>query len=207
MIKKNSLILFQGDSITDADRNREDNNSLGYGFVNMIASRWEALFPELNTRFINRGISGDRAINLKNRWQEECIDFAPDYVSILIGINESCIRYSYNEITTVDDFRANYRDILVQTREKTGAKIIICEPFLIPVSDEKKVWREDLNPKIDVVRELAREFADVYIPYDGLFAAACCKREPSFWSFDGVHTNQVGNAFLAEHWINSVMSI
>ena len=66
----------------------------------MIVSRWEALFPELNTRFINRGISGDRAINLKNRWQEECIDFAPDYVSILIGINESCIRYSYNEITT-----------------------------------------------------------------------------------------------------------
>ncbi|NLN81175.1 MAG: SGNH/GDSL hydrolase family protein [Clostridiales bacterium] len=207
MFKKNSVVLFQGDSITDANRNYEDENSWGFGYVNMIASRLSAVYPELNIRYINKGICGHRVIDLKERWKRDCIDLSPDYLSIMIGINDTLRRYDSNLITSAEEFKANYRDILLDVKNNTNAKIIICEPFIIPVSEEKKMWREDLEPKINAVRELAIEFADVFIPLDGIFAAACCKREPTFWSLDGIHPIQNGSALITEEWINAVKSL
>ena len=68
IIKDNDIILFQGDSITDCDRNREDESNLGNGYPLMIASWLSALHPELNLKFINKGISGNRVRDLKERW-------------------------------------------------------------------------------------------------------------------------------------------
>lgn len=204
-IKKDSLILFQGDSITDCSRLRDDGNDLGKGYAMMTAAAFNAMYPEMHVRFLNRGISGNRAINLKERWQEDCIDLRPDVVSILIGINDTWRKFDRQDPTTVEAFKESYHYILTEIKEKLDAKIIIMEPFLLPVKEEqKKLWREDLDPKINAARELAREFNATYIPLDGIFASAAVKREPSFWAADGVHPTQAGHALIAKAWLENI---
>lgn len=204
IIKDNSIVLFQGDSITDCGRSREDDGNLGLGYPNMVAAWFNASYPEKNVKFINRGISGNRVKDLVARWEEDCINLKPSLVSILIGINDCWRRYDSNDPTEVEDYTAGYREILTQVRDNLNAQILICEPFVLPFPEDRKKWREDLDPKIQAVRELAREFDTLYIPLDGLFAEASIKREPEFWAPDGVHPSQAGHAFIAQAWLKAV---
>lgn len=204
IIKDNSIVLFQGDSITDCGRSRENDEELGAGYANMVAAWFSAAYPEKNVKFINRGISGNRVRDLVARWEEDCIKLKPSLVSILIGINDCWRRYDRNDPTSVEDFKAGYRKILTQIRENLDAEILICEPFVLPYPEDRKQWREDLDPKIQAVRELAREFKTLYVPLDGLFAAACTQREPKFWAADGVHPTQAGHALIAQAWLKAV---
>jgi acyl-CoA thioesterase I len=201
-----SLILFQGDSITDAGRSRQDPDDLGSGYSALVAAWYSALFPQKKVRFLNRGISGNRASDLRIRWDIDCLDLRPDWVSILIGINDTWRRYDSNDPTSTEDYRQNYRAILEATR-KVGARILILEPFVLPVPEDRRGWRVDLDPKIQVARDLAREFATVYIPLDGVFAAAAVEREPAFWLPDGVHPSQAGHALIAQTWLKAVQAI
>jgi lysophospholipase L1-like esterase len=202
MIKKNSLVLFQGDSVTDCGRSREDDHDLGSGYPMMTAAWFHALYPELNARFVNRGISGNRTIDLVNRWKQDCLDIKPDVVSILIGINDTWRKFDSNDPTSVDAYRENICTILTGIRENLDADILLLEPFLLPVTDEQKAcWREDLDPKIHAVRELAREFDAVFIPLDGIFAGVSSKRPPEFWAADGVHPTPAGHALISRHWL------
>lgn len=205
MIKKDALVLFQGDSITDCGRSRNDDKQLGNGYASMVAARFNALYPDQNIRFINKGISGDRTKDLVKRWKADCLDLKPDVVSILIGINDTWRRFDSNSPTTAETYKDNYRRILAQIRESLDAKIIILEPFLLPVSqDMQTIWRDDLDPKIHAARELAREFGDVYIPLDGIFAAAAVKQPPQFWAEDGVHPTPAGHALITHHWLKAI---
>jgi acyl-CoA thioesterase-1 len=204
LINEGDLILFQGDSITDAGRNHENNDDLGKGYANLIAAWFSALYPEKKVSFINRGIGGNTVENLQARWKTDCLELKPSWVSIMIGINDCWRRYDSNNPTSVDTFENKYRDILTQTKENLNAKIILCEPFVLPFPEERKKWREDLDPKIQVVRNLAREFNAPFVPCDGLFAQACTKRDPEFWSNDGVHPSQAGHALIAQMWLKTM---
>lgn len=206
-IPNNYTILFQGDSITDWYRSRENDNDLGTGYVNFIAAYLDATYPEKRIKFINRGISGNRVVDLLNRWDEDCIALKPDLVSILIGINDCWRRYDRNDPTSVEDFEKNYRKILTQIKERLDAKIVLCEPFVLPYPEDRKQWREDLDPKIQVVRKLSLEFDTLYVPFDGIFASACAKREPAFWAEDGVHPTYAGHALMAKTWLDVVKAI
>jgi len=196
-------ILFQGDSITDASRNREDANSLGGGYAMMAASLLQARHPELGLQFVNKGISGARAVDLADRWQDDCLDLKPDWVSILIGVNDCWRRYDGNDSTSAEVFEKYLRDILERTRSQ-GIGIILCEPFVLPCPPDREAWREDIDPKIHVIRKLAREFAAAMIPYDGLFAAQAVLQPPAFWAADGVHPTLPGHALMATEWIKAV---
>jgi len=85
-----------------------------------------------------------------------------------------------------------------------GAKIVVMEPFLLPCPPDRLAWREDLDPKIDAARRLAREFADVYVPLDGLFAAAALSTGPEYWAGDGVHPSIAGAQLMAQTWLDIV---
>ena len=197
-------ILFQGDSITDAGRDRSDPHHLGDGYPKLVAEKLREQYPDVDFEFLNFGISGNRTCDLVERWDTDCLDWQPDVVSILIGINDTWRRYDQNMPTTTEEYEANYRTILQQLKEKTNAKILMLEPFLLPVNSDWECWREDLDPKIHAARRLAREFADVYLPMDGWFAAACVATEPGSLSGDGVHPNEVGADFIADIYITAV---
>lgn len=200
-------VLFQGDSITDAGRIREDDFDLGSGYAMMVASLFSAKHPKRNMKFLNRGIGGDRVKDLKNRWVEDCINLNPTIVSILVGINDCWRRYDSNDPTTVEKFREDYKFILQQLRLKTDAVIILCEPYVLPVPDDRKKWRKDLDPKINVVRELAREFDTYLLPLDGILNQVSVYKEPSFWTPDGVHPSNAGHALIAKELLNFIEDI
>jgi lysophospholipase L1-like esterase len=207
LIADNAVVLFQGDSITDAGR-FDSEDGMGFGYANLAAAWFSALYPEKHVRFINRGISGNRVVDLARRWQPDCLDLKPDWVSILIGINDVWRRYDSNDPTSVVDYESGYRALLRQTTDKLpGVRLIICEPFVLPVPPDRAVWRDDLDPKIDAARRLSREFGAIYLPLDGLFAQAATQAPPAFWAADGVHPSASGHAFMAQAWLRAVKAI
>jgi len=172
----------------------------------MAASGIQALHPGLGLTFLNKGISGNRASDLAARWQVDCLDLKPDWVSILIGVNDCWRRYDSNDPTPPEVFEEHYREILERSKSR-GIGIILCEPFLLPCPPDRAAWREDLDPKIHVARKLAREFAAVFVPFDGIFAAKSILQPPAFWAGDGVHPTLPGHALMASAWIEAVSSL
>lgn len=197
-------MLFQGDSITDAGRDRQNDGSLGAGYANFVAAWLQAAYPERNLIFLNRGIGGNRVCDLEERWTEDCIALRPDWVSILVGVNDTWRRFDSGLPSQIEDFEACCRRICARVRAEARAKIIIMEPFLLPHPPDRVLWREDLLLRIDAVRAVARDYSAIYIPLDGIFAAACCRQEPVFWAEDGVHPTQAGHALIAQAWIRAV---
>ncbi|NMA47533.1 MAG: SGNH/GDSL hydrolase family protein [Lentisphaerae bacterium] len=204
LIQDGATVLFQGDSVTDCGRSRENDMMLGGGYAAQIAARFTAAYPEKGVRFLNRGISGNRSKDLVARWQQDCIDLKPDWVSILIGINDTWRRYDREDPTSVEDYAANCREFLRLTRENTKARIILLEPFVLPYPEDRKAWRVDLDPKINALRLLALEFKAIYVPLDGIMAAAACRACPALWAADGVHPTQAGHALIARHWLKAL---
>ncbi|MEE1284346.1 MAG: GDSL-type esterase/lipase family protein, partial [Acutalibacteraceae bacterium] len=133
MLNKNSLILFQGDSITDTGRtdSADPAASLGYGYPAKIAETLANDYADLGVSVINRGISGNRTWDLLERWDKDCIDINPDYFSLLIGVNDTWRRYDSGMITTAEEYEANMRTLLDRVVKETNAKIILLNIFLL----------------------------------------------------------------------------
>lgn len=190
-------LLFQGDSITDAGRNYQDNHNMGKGYPKYAAQYLKGIFPTTDFEFINLGISGNQTKDLMERLQSDFIDIQPDIVSILIGINDTWHHADDRNWIPHEVFEDRYRSVLAAMKTQTNAKIMMLEPFLIPVED-KAYFREDLDPKIQIIRKLAREFADIYVPLDGLLAAAFIGDEPTSYAADGVHPTAKGADFIGK---------
>ena len=197
-------ILFQGDSITDAGRDRRNFHNMGNGYPKYAAEHIREAFPDSEIELINLGISGNRTDNLFDRMYEDVIQLQPDIVSILICINDIWHRHSHHIETTDAQIAANYRAILERIKEQTNAKIVILAPFLLD-NAEKEAWRPELERLLPVIRSLAEEFADAYIPLDEIFAKALPDQpEPQYYSADGVHPNQNGAAFIGKHYFDAI---
>ena len=198
-------ILFQGDSITDAGRDKRNYHELGAGYPKFAAENIRADFPETDFEFINFGISGNRTDQLFDRLHPDAIAFNPDIISIFIGINDVWHRHGASNIATTDaQVETNYRAILERLKKETKAKIVILCPFLLD-DEAKESWRDEVDRVIAIVRKLADEFADVYIPLDLLFEEALkTQPEPKFYSADGVHPNDNGRAFIGKLYAEAV---
>lgn len=204
-IPDNATVLFQGDSITDAGRTKGDTPaSLGHGYAMMAAAWYSAAYPEKGIRFLNRGISGNRAKDLEARWEGDCLALRPDWVSVLIGINDTWRAFDRNDPTTTAAYEDSYRAILTASRDVLGARLILMEPFVLPVPADRKEWRADLDPRITAVRRLAVEFGAILVPLDGLFAVASTQQPAEFWAPDGVHPTPAGHALIAQAWLRAV---
>ena len=203
-ISSGATVLFQGDSITDTDRNHWKTGDLGTGYVMMVAERFSAKHPEVNVRFLNRGISGNRIRDLRQRWQKDCLNLKPDIVSILIGVNDTLGTVFWGEPTSLESFEEDFACILSLTRKNLDAQIVLLEPFLLPLSREQIVLRHDINGRINVVRKLARDFETVLIQLDSIFSEALKVEAPEFWSTDGIHPTPAGHALIAESWLSKM---
>lgn len=205
-IENNATILFQGDSVTDCGRDYSNKASLGSGYAFLAAAEIGRKYPEKNINFINRGVNGNRVIDLNRRWEEDCLQLNPTWVSIYIGINDVWRRYDDHDATSVEQFYEGYRKLIERTNEHTDAKLILVEPFCLPVPEDRKAWREDLDPKIQAIRELAREFQTLYVPVDGMFASVSTQIDPAYWAEDGVHPTPAGHSLIAKAWLEAVQA-
>ncbi len=196
-----STLVFFGDSITDCGRDRAAATSLGNGYVASVASRLGFRHPDPDRIIYNRGNSGNRVGDLAARVDHDVVAPAPAIVSILIGINDTWRRFDRHEPTSTAAFLDGYRALLSRIQEKTSTHLVLLEPFLLPVPADRKTWREDLDPKIGVARELAVEFNATFVPLDGLFAAAATRAPAAYWLPDGVHPSSAGHALIADAWL------
>lgn len=198
-------ILFQGDSITDAGRDRRNYHHMGNGYPKFAAELISAAHPELDIEFINFGISGNRTGQLFDRLYSDAIAFQPDVISVMIGINDVWHRYGAGRVaTTNQQIEANYRAILTSLKEKTNAKILMISPYLLDCDDKEEI-RRDLTSVLEIIRTLADEFADVYIPLDKHFEEALkTAPEKLYYSADGVHPNENGAKFIAKLYAEAI---
>ena len=201
-------ILFQGDSITDAGRDKRNYHHMGNGYPKFASQLIAKAHPELDIEFINMGISGNRTCQVFDRLYTDAIEFKPDIFSILIGINDIWHRYGKNNIATTDaQIETNYRAILERVKRETNAKIIMLSPYLLDCED-KQHMRADLDNVLPIVKKLADEFADVYVPLDEKFAEALkTQPEPLYYSADGVHPNQNGAEFIGKLYAEAVETL
>ena len=197
-------ILFQGDSITDAGRDKRNYFDLGHGYAHFAAESLREAFPDKELEFINLGISGNRTGQLFDRIYPDAIALAPDIVSVMIGINDVCHRYSANHVLTTDEqIELNLRTILTLLREQTKAKILLISPYLLYT--EGKPQCEDIVRVQAIVEKLAAEFADAYIPLQKIFDEAIEKNpEPKYYSNDGVHPTEAGARLIAEAYVAAI---
>jgi acyl-CoA thioesterase-1 len=203
LIEANDRILFTGDSITDCGRDRQNADSLGFGYAALTAAHLQARLASPQLKIYNRGIGGNRVCDLLGRFDADLLALKPTVVSILIGINDTWRRYDSNNATEAKAFERDYRALLEKIALHLEARVVLLEPFLLHVPDDRYAWREDLNPKIDVTRKLAVEFGAELLPLDGLFAQAATQAPAVYWADDGVHPTAAGHALIAETWLEN----
>jgi acyl-CoA thioesterase I len=128
-------------------------------------------------------------------------------VSILIGINDCWCRFDSDDPTLAEQFRISYTHILDSLKRELNPQIILGEPFVLPALEDRRDWREDLDPKIQVVRDLARQFHTLLLPLDGILNSAASFKSPGFWTPDGVHPSSAGHALIAKEWLRLTQSL
>jgi lysophospholipase L1-like esterase len=212
-LKPHSVILFQGDSITDAGRSRQvvgptTGDKLGFGYARLVADHLQTTFQDDYLQIYNRGISGDRIHSLADRWEKDTLQLQPDLISILIGINDT-INFLYTGLgASPKDFQIIFQEILDQTRQRLpSVQLVLCEPFILPVGEVNSEWKEDLQIRQEGVRGLAKQYDAAFVPFQSVLDQAATKTPPHQLLDDGVHPTQRGHRIMADSWLKTVLSI
>jgi lysophospholipase L1-like esterase len=210
-LKNGAVILFQGDSITDGNRGRNEdpNHIMGHGYAFSIASRIGADFPEKNYKFYNRGISGNKVTDLESRWQADTLDLKPDVLSILVGVNDAnSVVFKRQPSVSAEQYQEVYHALLEKTRAIFPEIILIlCEPFVLKVGRMNEKWEEsysDMLKRQSVVRKLAEKYDAVFVGFQEVFDKACKKMPCDYWIWDGVHPTVPGHELMAREWLKQV---
>lgn len=202
--------LFQGDSITDGNRTRNNdwNHVMGHGYQYIIASRLWYDLPAKGFHFFNRGISGNKVTDLAARWQQDTLDIKPDVLSILIGINDVSAFINGDKNFSSENYESGYRALLDQTRHQLpGVLFILCEPFVLPVGHVKEKWNEyamEVKKRQAIVKRLAADYNAVHVPFQDAFDKALSKAPADYWIWDGIHPMPAGHELMAVEWLKQV---
>jgi len=205
-LESGGVVLFQGDSITDAGRNRQSNgpnnwSGLGRGYPYLLAGALLADHPEAQLKVYNRGISGNKVPDLAARWQQDAVALKPNVLSILVGVNDIWHKLGGRYDGTVEDYRTGYRALLKQTlQEIPGVQIVICEPFVLRCGAVGDNWFPEFDQRRAVAKELADELKLCFVPFQPMFDEATKQAPPRYWAGDGVHPTLAGHALMAKTW-------
>ena len=209
-LEPGSVILFQGDSITDAGRNRQatgpnDRSGLGHGYPLLLAAELLADHPESRLNIYSRGISGNKVPDLTARWQDDAIAMKPAVLSILIGVNDIWHKLAGRYDGSVADYETGYRALLKETLEKLpGVCLVVCEPFVLRCGAVNEQWFPEFDARRAVAKKLATELGLVFVPFQTAFDEGVKKAPPAYWAGDGVHPTMAGHALMARVWRETV---
>lgn len=210
-LKKDDVILLQGDSITDWHRSRTDtmthtSAALGNGYAFFTAADLLEHYPLKTLKIYNRGVSGDKVFQLADRWDKDCLELKPNVLSILIGVNDFWAIAKHGYTGTIETYRNDYKKLLDRTMQALpDVKLIIGEPFA--VKDVKEVndsWYPKFNEYRAVARETAKAFNATFIPYQSIFDEAVKHASGSYWTIDGVHPSMAGASLMSHAWLETV---
>jgi lysophospholipase L1-like esterase len=208
---KEQVILFQGDSITDSGRNKEDSGfntarNLGSGYPMLAGAAILNKYEALNLKIYNKGISGNKVFQLAERWDIDCLDLNPDVLSILIGVNDIWHKLNGTYNGTAEIYRNDYIALLERTMKALpNVKLIICEPFAVKgvkAVDDK--WYPEFFDYQKAAKDIARQFRATFIPFQSVFDEAQKRAPGSYWTGDGVHPSLAGAQLMAKAWMKAL---
>ncbi len=209
--KENLCFLFQGDSITDGNRGRNEdpNHILGHGYCFAVSSRIGADFPQYGFQFTNRGISGNTVSDLEKRWQTDTLDLKPDVLSLLVGINDVNVLIEEREdALDAKTFDAIYRKLLDSCRKQNPDLLIVLGlPFFFASGwrkDQFEKWHPLTLERAEIVKRIAADFNAVLVDYPKVFEEAQQRAPIDYWIWDGVHPTVFGHELMAREWIKQV---
>ena len=210
-IDKGDTLLFQGDSITDAGREKEKElpnsaGSFGRGYAFLAASYVLNAMPEKELTIYNRGISGNKVFQLADRWDKDCLDLKPNVLSILIGVNDYWHKRNGNYDGTVDIYENDYRKLLNKTKKALpGIQFVLCEPFyVLETTAVDESWIEPMKKYQAAAKRISNEFGTIWVPFQKVFDEAVKHAPGKYWAGDGVHPSMAGAQLMAEAWLRSV---
>lgn len=197
-------IVFIGDSITEEGR-FDDPEGIGYWYVRLIRDYLYVTDPGKSTEVINKGIGGNRIIDLAARWEKDVLALKPDLVSIFIGINDVWRQLDQPDMTQVfpDEFQCIYEDLIQQVFEKTTARIFLMEPT-IHQEDVNSRGNQLLKPYVQTVRKLGKRFNIPVVPTHKAFLDVL-KRGEANLTTDGVHMTSKGDMLIAKTWLETYL--
>ncbi|HEY6728317.1 MAG TPA: SGNH/GDSL hydrolase family protein [Polyangiaceae bacterium] len=207
------VVLFQGDSITDAGRVRGNQNpndpaAMGRGYAFLAMCRLLAARPQADMLVYNRGISGNRVPDLEARWQRDCVDLKPDLVSILIGINDLWHRLGGSSHGTPKSYETEFGALLTRTRTALPeARLVLCEPFVLETGVVDESWSSEFDERRAIAESLAQRHAATWVPFHATFRSAVARdTDPAYWADDGVHPTPAGHQLMADVWYERVFT-
>jgi lysophospholipase L1-like esterase len=202
------VVLFQGDSITDAGRDRQVSEpnlarGLGSGYPLLVAAAALAAHPDRALRFYNRGVSGNKVPDLASRWSTDTLQLQPDVLSILIGVNDFWHTLSHGYTGTVQQYEDQYVALLDETRRALPrVRVLVLEPFVLRCGAVDDRWFPEFDERRAAARRVAQHAGASFVSLQAVFDDLSRKREgaPQYWAADGVHPTPAGHAVIAERW-------
>lgn len=200
-LKSNSVVLFQGDSVTDCHRNRDDIASMGDSYVKTM----NEYLKKYNIQVINKGISGNKVDNLLERFDNDFKGVNPDYIFILIGVNDTWHDFPNQKDTAT--FKKEYELLISKIKEEINVPIIILEPFIIGFNEEITCMKNDLDEKIQVIKELANKYDLEYISFTNEFNQLLTKDNYLEYTKEGIHLLDKGYEIISNKLISNIKII
>lgn len=207
--KKQITVLFQGDSITDAGRSREENlpknRGLGTGYPYFVSGRLLVDRTDIDWNIINRAVSGNRIVDLYARWKIDALNLKPDYISIMDGVNDTWHEKARENGVEVPRYAKIFRELLQWTKDTLpNTKLVLLEPYVLVFGAVTPDWVDEINERREVVRQLAKDFDATFIPTQDILNKACKKAPMDYWLADGVHPTPAGHSLIADAWVKAV---
>lgn len=208
-------ILFQGDSITDAGRSRDNDTVSGHGYAMLVKAKLGFEYPGKYT-FYNRGVSGNRVLDLYARIVRDILNLKPDYLSILIGVNDVWHGIDHNNGTGIVRYEKVYNTLIEEIKEELpNTKIMILEPFVLRggATDKKEqperfeIFSNDVYEMAKVSRRVAKKHNLKFVELQNKFDEACKLQPPSYWLTDGVHPTTMGHELIKREWLKAFEEI
>lgn len=210
LFEKGDKILFIGDSISDFDRARPVGeglfNAWGTSYVANVGATLACAYPELGLRVVNMGISGNQVRDLLTRWQSDVLDLKPDWVSVLIGINDVWRQFDCPQMpethVSPEEYRAGYEELIQRTLPLVKGMVLMTPYFMEP--NRADPMRSRMDQYGQIVRELAQRhglvFVDLQAGWDQLFQ----HMHPCNIAWDRIHPNQIGHMHIARQFLRAV---
>ena len=204
-----TVVLFQGDSITDCRRDRasadpNQTGPLGTGYPLLIASAELAAHPTSGLKFYNRGVSGNKVPDLEQRWAADTLALKPDVLSVLIGVNDFWHRKN-GYTGTVADYERGFAALLETTRQALpSVRLVVIEPFVLRCGAVDATWFPEFDDRRAAAARVARQAQATFIPVHDRFTELAARTSPEYWAADGVHPTPAGHALIAERWRRAV---
>jgi lysophospholipase L1-like esterase len=204
------VILFQGDSITDAGRDRAAMGAnlasgLGGGYPLLITASELSAHPDRGFQFFNRGVSGNRVPDLDARWAADTLDLKPDVLSVLVGVNDYWHTLNGSYHGTAADYETGYAALLDSTRRALPAvRLVVLEPFLLRCGVVTDAWIPEFDRRRAAAARVAQAAGAIFLPLQALFDRLSADASPTYWSADGVHPTPAGHGAIARAWMETV---